>query len=145
MASWRDSTSAQAQRDLDGLLNVVLAFAQQELRSHGEFFPFGAAIRVDGKVEMIAARPDPDDEHPLASDVIAACSETLTERRGAIRAGAVVVDVRTNEGVDAIRVDLEHAEGLALTVLLPYARKRLHRAVEFGEIRAQAGQRQIWT
>jgi hypothetical protein len=49
--------------------------------------------------------------------------------------------VRTNEGGDAIRVDLEHVDGHALTVLLPYTKGR---QVDFGRLRAQPGRRQIW-
>jgi hypothetical protein len=144
MSSWRDTASAEAQADLDGLLNVALGFAEQQLATQGEFYPYAAAIGVDGEAEMIAARPG-DEEHPRSADVVAACFGALTDKRDMIRAGAVVSDVLMNDGGDAIRVDLEHAEGLALTALLPYTKRRLSKKVEFGELRAQAGQRQIWT
>lgn len=145
MTSWRDSASPQAQDDLDGLLGVAIEFAQQQLDTRGEFFPYAAAVGTDGQAEMIAARPDPHDEHPASADVIDACIAALTNKRGQIRAGAVVADVRlSDQGSDAIRVDLEHAEGHALTVLLPYTKKKLRRGIDYGQIRAQAGHRRIW-
>ena len=145
MSSWRDTASAPAQEDLDELLNAVLGFAQQQLSAHGEFYPYAAAIDSEGEVVMIAARPDPNDEHPRSADVVAACLGTLTDRRQRIRAGAIVTDVRVQDGGDAIRVDLEHAEGHAHTVLQPYTKKRLSKKIEFGQLRAQARQRQIWS
>lgn len=145
MASWRDNASAQAQDDLDGLLDVALGFAQQQLDARGEFFPYAAAIGTDGEAEMIAARPDADDEHPRSADVIDACVAALVSQRDYIRAGAIVADVRLpDQSSDAIRVDLEHAEGHALAVLLPYTKKKLRRGVDYGQPRAQAGSRRIW-
>lgn len=69
--------------------------------------------------------------------------EALAEKRERIQAAAIVADVSTPEG-DAIRVELEHVEGHALAVLLPYSRKRFGRGVNYGELRAQAGRPQVW-
>jgi hypothetical protein len=126
------------------LLNVSLGFGQQQLAKRGEFYPYAAAIRIDGEVQMIAANPDPANEHPAATDVAVACFGALTDNRDEIRAGAVVTDVRTGDGEDAIRVDLEHAEGQALAVLLPYTKGRLDQEISYGLIRAAPGHRQIW-
>lgn len=145
MSSWRDTASAEAQADLDGLLNVALGFAQQQLTTRGGFYPYAAVVGADGQAEMIAAQPDPGNDRPDAANVTAACFGVLADKRDTIRAGAVVTDAHMADGGDAIRVDLEHAERQALTVLLPYTRKRLTKKVEFGQLRAQAGQRQIWT
>lgn len=142
---WREVASVQAQADLDGLLDVALGFAQQQLATRGEFFPYAAAVGNSGAAEMIAARPDPDDEQPRSADVIDSCVAALVSKRADIRAGAIVADVRSAElGGDAIQVDLEHAEGHALTVLLPYTKKRLRKTVDYGQMRAQAGRRRIW-
>jgi hypothetical protein len=143
MSTWRDAASTEAQADLDRLLNAALGFAQQELTTRGEFYPFAAAIDTDGEAEMVAARPDPNDEHPSSADVVDACVAALVSQRDHIRAGAVVATIRTSDG-DAVRIDLEHAEAHALTILVPYSKKRFKKTVEFGQLRAQAGQRRIW-
>lgn len=144
MTSWRDTASERAQADLDGLLNPALGFAQQQLEQHGEFFPYAVVVRADGETEMVAARPDADDDRPASNDVIDACRTTLAERRDRLRAAAVVADVRLPAGGDAIRVELEHTEGPALTVLLPYGRKRFGRGIDFGQLQAAAGTRHVW-
>ena len=145
MSSWRDIASPEAQDDLDGLLNTMLGFGQQQLAQHGEFFPFAAAVGSDGAVEMIAARPHTHDDRPASAEVIDACLATLNSKRDAIRAGAIASDVRVGAPVagDAIQVDLEHAEGHALTVLLPYAKKRRGK-IDYGTITAHAGDHRIW-
>lgn len=143
MASWRDSASAQAQEQLDELLNVVLPFAQQQLAAHGEFFPYAAAIGADGQPELIASVPAGGSERPASADVIQACLATLTDKRHELHAAAIVADVTTPDG-DAIRVDLEHLEGHAITILLPYSRKRFRKNVDYGPLRAQTGHKQIW-
>jgi hypothetical protein len=143
VASWRDQASAGAQRHLDELLGVTLGFARGQLLEHGEFFPYGAAVTSAAQVEMVAPELTQSDEHPTSADVLAACVETLIARRAGIQAAAVVADVATPEG-DAIRVDLEHAEGIALTVLLPYSLSRSGGPPDYGQIRAQAGRAQVW-
>jgi hypothetical protein len=144
MPSWRDSTSPQAQADLDDLLNASLGFAQQQLADHGEFYPYAAAIRADGQTEMIVGQARMAGEHPAATDIVASCVEQLVSRQHAIRAAAIIADVRfPGHGGDAIEVSLEHAEGQALRVLLPYARRR--KAITYGPIRASVGSRRIWS
>lgn len=145
MTSWRDSASQQAQNDLDGLLGPALGFAQQQLAEHGEFFPYAVVVRSDGQTEMVAARPETTDDHPASADVITACRTTLAERRDQLRAAAVVADVRMpNGGGDAIQVELEHTEGPALHVMLPYSKKRFNNSIVYAELRAAASTRHIW-
>lgn len=92
---------------------------------------------------MIASRPAAGGDRPASGDVIQACLATLNDKREQLQAAAIVADVSTPDG-DAIRVDLEHREGHALTILLPYSRKRFSKNVDYGPIRAQAGHKQIW-
>lgn len=145
MTSWRETASRQAQADLDGLLNATLGFAQQQLAKHGEFYPYAAAVRMDGQAEMIAATPDPSQDRPASTTVIASCLAQLNARRDQIRAAAVAADVRVpDSGGDAIEVSLEHAEGATLRVLLPYSKRRFGRDIQYGQLRAMNGTRRIW-
>ena len=141
MTSWRDTASPQAQADLDGLLNPAVGFAQQQLEKRGEFHPYAVAVRADGETEMVDASLAVDN----SLDMVAVLWEALAHRRDGIRAVAVVADVRVvSDGGDAIGAEIEHAEGTALKLVLPYKKKRFGRGVEFGELRVSAGTRHIW-
>jgi hypothetical protein len=143
MTSWRETTSQQAQEDLDALLELTLPFAQQQLAEHGEFFPFAAAVGADGAPRLIAADPGLG-ERPASTDVLDQLVGGLREQAGDIRAAALVADVRAGES-DAARVELEHRDGQAICVLLSYKRRRLRRGVDYGELGAAPGQPRIWS
>ena len=69
MTTWRDTTSEHVQSDLDRLLNTVLPFADEMLRRHGEFYPYGAAITREGEEQVFAADPG-ETEDPNPSEVL---------------------------------------------------------------------------
>lgn len=141
MASWGDEATQQSQADLDGLLNVTLPFAQQTLAKNGEFYPFGAAVTVNGESRLLADAPV-QREHPASGDVRASLLDGMRRKREELRAIAVCSDVRLTDS-DAIRVELEHIDGHAIAVLLPY-KKRLGRNVEYQELRAGATDKLVW-
>lgn len=143
MASWRDTTSPQAQDDLDRLLNAVLPFAEQALSKYGEMFPFGAAVLADGQVELLAGDPGSGDQ-PSSQDVLDTLYAGARQSSATRRAVAFAADVKAN-GSDAVRIELEHREGTAIVVLLPYSRSRFKKAVTFGQMSGGTGQRQLWT
>jgi hypothetical protein len=143
MSSWRDSASQQAQDDLDGLVNAALPFATQQLDTHGEFFPFGVALSDGGESRVVAGDPGQGDRPPSTA-VLATIVEGLRGERDALRAVALVADVRLSDG-DAVRVELEHSEGQAFAVLLPYKKKRFGRGIEYGGLTAGLGAAQIWS
>ena len=143
MASWRDRASQECQSDLDGLLNTLLPFAQQQLDKHGAFFPFGAVVDRNGTVRLTAAHDGR--EQPAALDVLDGLHEGARSERASIRAAAFVTDVHVpGKPGDAIRVDLEHAEGLAIAVLLPYSKRRSGRGIDYAPLRAAPGERHVW-
>lgn len=142
MASWRDTATQEAQDDLDGLVNVVLPFAQKMLQEQGEFFPFGATVSDAGEVAMLAGKPDNSDR-PSSVSVIEIMVDGARSKREGLRAVAVCADVRLN-GSDAIRVGLEHRDGQALAVYLPYKKKRFGRGVEIGSMQAGPSEPQVW-
>jgi hypothetical protein len=143
MASWRANTSEATQQDLDGLLNTALGFAEQELRQRGEFHPFALAITVEGESVMVAPDPRPAPGAD-SSSVLSTTKDTVRKDRASLRAVAVTADIRPKSG-DAVQVELEHVEGPALTVHLPYQLKRRRRQLALGELTASGSSRQFWT
>ena len=143
MTSWRDTTSALAQNDLDGLLNAVLPFAEESLSKHGEFYPFGAAVSAGGQTSLLGGDPALG-EKPNSDAVLGTLYEAVRSEAAGLRAAAFVADVRAG-GSDAVRVELEHAEGVSLVVLLPYTRSRFKRTLEFGPMSVSAADLKVWT
>jgi len=124
-------------------LNEALPFARQMLAKHGEFFPYAVAMRRDGQVAMIAGYTG--NQKPPSTEVLDVLYEGLRTRTAENRAAAVVADVRLRgEATDAIQVELEHREGIALKVFLPYRRKRLGGQLETGQMGAVPGEPRIW-
>jgi hypothetical protein len=139
VTNWRDSTTEHVQSDLDRLLNRVLPFADEMLVRHGEFFPYGAAITLDGEEQIFAADPG-DAEDPSPAEVLTSIVDGISGEASGLRAVAVVSDV-TNRRSDAIMVHLEHADELAIAVLLPYERGE---EIEYGELVATPVEAKIW-
>jgi len=128
---------------MDALLNAALPFAQQQLAKHGEFFPYGVAMARDGQIGMIAGYTG--SERPPSSEVLDILYEGLRSRNEENRGAGVVADVRLKgDGTDAIQVEIEHREGIALKVFLPYRKKRFGGGIETGQMRAEDGERRIW-
>jgi hypothetical protein len=133
--------------DLDALLDPLLGFAQDMLRKHGEFHPFGNAMTVDGQVELSAASTG--SETPPAQELIDLMVAALRKRAaaGEIRAAGLCYDVRMRgsdgNATDAISVALEHVAGDTVLVLMPYSKGRLS-GLRFGDLSAQPGERRIF-
>ena len=129
MTSWRHSLSAEAQADMDNMLDAALPFAQQMLAKHGEFYPYAVSMSADGQVAMVAA--DIGKEKPASLDLLAVLYQRLAAEAKELRAAAIVSDVKLGSGGDAIRVEIEH-QGGALAVVLPY--KKRGRNIEYGNL-----------
>lgn len=123
-------------------MNAALPFATQQLDKRGAFLPFGVAIDSAGQVRMLAGDPG-QGESPEGTAVLAIMVEGLRRERDDLRAVALVADVRHTEN-DAVRVQLEHREGQAIAVLLPYKKKRFGRGIDYADVTAVPGEAQIW-
>lgn len=143
MTSWRDSASPSAQDDLDDLLNLVLPHAEDLLRRRGEFFPFGATVSIDGVAALIGADPGLG-RRPPPDRVLASLYRAVQGDAAALRAAAFVADVRIGRS-DAIRVELEHRDGVAPVVLVPYLPSKANKAVKLGLMSAVEGEPRVWT
>ena len=142
MTTWRDTTSEHVQSDLDRLLNTVLPFADEMLRRHGEFYPYGAAITRDGEEQVFAADPG-EAEDPNPSEVLTSLVQGMSEEVNDLRAAALVSDV-TSGRTDAVMVHLEHADSMAITVVLPYRLNGQDDEVDYDEMAATPAEALIW-
>jgi hypothetical protein len=126
----------EAQADFSALLDALMPFAEQMLKKHGEFFPFGAAVSTSGEVSAHAA--DLGDESPSPEDVIARLVQAFQGEAsgGAIRASGICFNglvVEDGKKVDAVIVNLEHVSGCASKACIPWS-KGMFGKVRFGEM-----------
>jgi hypothetical protein len=142
MASWRDSASEQAQADLDSLVEASLPFAQHMLEEHGALLPYGVALSTEGQVRMVAADVG-QQARPSNLELVALLVESLRRDRDAIRAYVLVFQVRLT-GSHAVRLEMEHREGHALAMLLPYEKKRLRRIITYGDLVTTTSDHHLW-
>jgi hypothetical protein len=106
-------------------MNEAVPFAEKLLEQHHEFFPYGMALKLDGKVTSVASYDGR--EQPPSPDVIRLLKKGLSEsaRAGEYKATAIVYDVRvqlpsSQEKSDAIAVQLDHRDHYSVVVYLPY-------------------------
>jgi hypothetical protein len=142
MNSWRNSASPQAQDDLDGLLNVTLPFAQQMLAKYGEFHPFGAFVTAGGETQLLAG--DLGQGQPATADLLSFLVERLRQERATLRAIALCADVRLPDS-DAVRIELEHEDGHAMAVLMPYQKERSGAGIKYADLRGVTADKRVWT
>lgn len=96
----------------------------------------------DGLTALSAADPGVG-ERPNSNDVLALLRDGVTAVKDSLRAAAYVADVRV-EGGEAIRVELEHSESVAIVVLVPYSRSRFRKSVKVDEMRVQLDELHVW-
>jgi len=139
MASWRDTASAQVQADLDTLLDAALTTAEQSLRDEGGSLPFAVARTYDGEDQLVNVGVTSDQTD--AEELLGLLWQSLTEHSGDFRAVGVVTD-RTADDGDRVAVQLEHADGPAIEVTLPY--RVVGGAFEAGDLTAGEGIARLW-
>jgi len=133
--------------DCEALMSSVLPFAEQMLTTHGEFIPFGGAMRLDGQLVSIAGYDG--DEHPRSVDVMGLMKDGLVAaaRKGEYKATAIVYDVRVNlpstgDKSDAIAISLNHRDNYSVIVFFPY--KLDSGRLILGTVFAQKGEADIF-
>lgn len=128
---------ATQKKQLETLIGAARPFAEQMLTNHGEFLPYGATMGLDEKIGAVGGYTG--EEHPKSTDVIALLKQAYRKdgAAGKLLACALVYDVRTippggTEKCDAIAIDLNHRDGMSVTMLYPY-RITPDKKVEYGE------------
>jgi hypothetical protein len=115
----------EAKEDYNALLNALMPFAEEMLKKHGEFFPFGAAVNAAGEVAAHAA--DTGEEMPASEAVIAMLTKGFQDevRAEKLRSTGICYDgriVQDSKKVDAVIMSLEHVSGNASKACVPYSK-----------------------
>jgi hypothetical protein len=123
------TTTQQPKADCEVVMNFGLPLAEELLKLHGEFLPFGAAMRPNGEIVCLGAYDGR--EVPSFAGAFADGIRSLKDAfiAGAWRqeymATALFYEVAfmlpsSSERRDAVAVSLNHRDGYSVIVLLPY-------------------------
>lgn len=144
MNKWGESASAREQEDFDSLLDASVGFAKQLLDTQGEFYPYAAVVDGDGQLGMIGS--DIGEEKPESAAVVSSLLGAIRAQRDDVRAYALVAVVQEREtGNDAVRVNLEHSDGLNFAVLLPFTTDGLGLENTYGDLRLGKSSAAVWS
>ena len=138
---------SDAETESEELVNAVLPHVEGMLNAHGECFPFGGAITLDGEIAQLAV----DEKHrdsPIEA-VVEALKSKLRSGAGSntYRATALVFPIHAqlpgaDDETEAVAIALDHQANYSVVLIIPYVLS--DGAVEFGESVAQQGEREIF-
>jgi hypothetical protein len=138
---------SRAKSDCEALMSAVLPFAEQLLKEHGEFFPYGGALKADGQLASVAGYDGR--ERPPSNEVIRLIKQGFVEgaKSGDYVATALVYDARitlpsTGQKSDAIAVSLNHRDNYSVVVFFPY--QLVNGTLQYGQAMAQEGERDVF-
>ena len=129
------------------LMSKLLPFAEDQLKKHREFYPFGAVMLMDGSVEFTDHFDG--NEHPNSKDVIEKLNQIHKElaSEGNIKASGIVWNAaiadENGKPSDAIIVSLEHKDAYSVIVGEPY-KIGLFKKITFGNLFAMEGKNNIF-
>jgi hypothetical protein len=126
--------------DVDRALDRAIAFAKQMVSQRGAFVPFAAVVDREG-VAIAQLPGKPSDDPSVMLDVLV---RSLRQRRGELWAVAVASNRRDRQLGDVVHVAVEHRNGPAAVVVVPYSAKRKGRTVRFGEPQRLPGAPLVW-
>jgi hypothetical protein len=139
---------AAQKKQLETLFNAVRPVAAEMLARQGEFHPFGASLDSGGKLGSVAAVSA--DDHPKSAQLLAQLKASFRGAAGAnkIVASALAYNIRVappgqTEKTDAIAIDLDHRDGVSLTMICPYQLGPDRQPV-FGALLVQEGNHEIF-
>lgn len=145
MHSWGDAISDATQAELDRLLNSALRLAQSRLSEAAVFEPVAVVVVEDGRVLELEPDREGLGKHPEADAIIDNAVRHLRRVRTEVRGTAIVFSTRlAKERTDAIEVRLEHRDGAAAVVLMPFKKATFGGRTEFGDLKAFSARNAVW-
>lgn len=137
----------QQKEQCEMLLAELLPFGEEQIKKHGEFYPYGAVLNTD--LQIVKTATYDGDDNPPSDRVISFLQDVHKKlaTEGKIVASAIVTNatVRTPMGkrTDAIVMYLEHKDGYCAVVVAPY-KKGLFKKVSFAPLYAMQGDKTIF-
>jgi hypothetical protein len=135
-------TRSVPKAESEKLMQEAIPFAENLLRKHGEFFPYGNALDPSGVVVHVAGYDGR--ERPPSADVMNLLKKGFVQgaKEGKFKATAMVYDVRVtlpSSGLksDAIAVALDHRDNYSVVVFFVYEIK--NGSLAMGEVFAREG------
>ena len=129
------------------LMNELMPIGVDFLKKHGEFYPYGAVINIDGTIKLLGFYEG--SEFPASKDIIDGLIETCKQFavNGEIKASGIVwntsVTSTDGKGTDSIIISLEHKENYSVRVGLPY-KIGLFKRVKLGNLFALEGDKSVF-
>jgi len=142
--SWRDGASAETQADIDGLMRAALTLAAQRLTADGGFYPVAATLSRAGELVFLTG-PESLGDSPTTEEVLEALYAEAPAYAASQRAFAFVADVTAADGHPGVRLEIEHKDGVALVMLVPYTRGAAGEPISYGQMEGAVRPMQIWT
>ena len=140
---WRSTASVQAQADLDMLYTDSISLVAEDLGHSDTFGPLMLVVERGGAKAI---------RRTVGVQTSARESEVVKQLEApgdaeALRARATVIDVTVKEPFtgDAIKIKLEHAEGVAIDILVPYRATPEGTTIDVDSQNAAVAERLLWT
>lgn len=131
-----------SKQDVEEIMNAWIVFAKGMLAEHGEFYPYGAAMKFDGEIVSVAG--DTGEEMPPSQEMIEILTNGFQQAaaKGEYKATALFYDVRimlpnSTKETDAIAVALDHSDAYSVIVFHPY--EIVDEQIVFGELTTSKG------
>ncbi|HEX6746649.1 MAG TPA: hypothetical protein VF092_05085 [Longimicrobium sp.] len=115
-----------ARSELFALSTTIMPPARQLLENNHAIFPFGIELRADGSSGVLmTGLTEEEEQDPAASRELLRELVRRKAAEGTVRAAAIAFDTRTLQAeadvaLDAVCVSLEHVDGHALDVFVPF-------------------------
>ncbi|MDX1432049.1 MAG: hypothetical protein R3286_06330 [Gammaproteobacteria bacterium] len=138
-------SNAEAQAEVERLVDRVLPHAEGMLIEHGQFFPFAGALTLEGEIAELAVGEE--HKHSSVEVVVEALERMLRGAAENFRATALAFPVEAElpggqANSDAVAIALDHRDDFSVVLIIPYVLSE--GAVQFGEAVAQQGEHGIF-
>ena len=138
---------ADAKIDAEQLMNQSVKFAERMLRQEGEFLPYGAAMKPDGKI--VISGPSEEIQNLPGDALVQHLRDSYKEAatQGTYKATATIYHGHTaqdenGESTNAIVFELDHRDNYS--VVMYWAYKLEEGEIHYAQFFSQPGERRIF-